>query len=391
MVIFKKRSLVAAALMYFLVLCALFDSPAVKAQGGILLTTEYPGIVAKPGEKVEFPLTVSNNTSINRQVDLKIVESPEGWEAWFKHYNREVFKTLITPGNTSNLDFEVKVPDDARAAVYAFKLQAVSGGYSSQLALEIKVDPKGAAGTSLVTDYPVLRGPSDARFKFGVDLVNDSAYKQMYSLSAAAPMGWEVYFNPSYKDERIASIALDAGATKGLEVNIKPPRFVKEGEYKIKIKAVGSRSSAETELKVVITGDYKLNLTTETGLLNMMAVAGRENSLKLKVENFGTKDLHNITFGATEPSSWKVKFDPEKIKTLPAGESRTVTAIITPAPRAIAGDYAFSISASTENAYDDFELRVTVKTSTLWGIVGVVIIMGVFAGVYWLFNTYGRR
>ncbi len=361
------------------------------AQQGISLGTEYPGIAAKPGEKVDFPLTVSNHTSLSRKVTLKVLEVPKDWEARLKHLNREVFKALVAPGKTGNVDLEVKIPDDAPAGIYAVKLQASSEGLYSTLLLEIKVDPEGAAGTSLVADYPVLRGPSDASFKFSVDLINDSSYQQMYSLSAAAPPGWEVSFSPAYQNERIASISLDAGATKGLEVNIKPPRFVKEGEYKIKVRAVGSRASAETDLTIIITGEYKLNFTTESERLNMTAVAGRENILKLKLENPGTKDIHDITLSAGEPANWKVKFDPEKIETLPAGESRIITATVVPATRAIAGDYAFTVNASADSAYDDFELRVTVKTSTLWGIAGILVIVGVIAGVYWLFQKYGRR
>ncbi|GAW93513.1 NEW3 domain-containing protein [Calderihabitans maritimus] len=385
----RNYSFTLLAVCFIISFVFILASPAFAQ--GIFLSTDYPGIVVKPGEKVEIPLEITNHTSAARTVNLEIVEGPKGWETNLKRFNREVFKALVMPGQKTELDFEVDVPDDVEKGIYKFVLRASSRSIASNLTIEIKVDPEGAAGTSIVTDYPVLRGPSDARFQFSVDLVNESSYEQMYSLSAVAPPGWEVYFTPAYEDERIASITLDKGATKGLEVNVKPPRFVKEGEYPIKVKALGSRSSAEADLKVIITGDYELNLTTETGRLNMTAVAGRENILKLRVENLGTKEINDITFDASEPQNWRVKFEPERIKSLAAGEAATITATVIPASRAIAGDYAFTISASADGAYDDFELRVTVKTSTMWGIIGVLIIAGVVAGVYWLFQKYGRR
>ena len=36
-------------------------------------------------------------------------------------------------------------------------------------------------------------------------------------------------------------------------------------------------------------------------------------------------------------------------------------------------------------------IRVRVETPQFWWIVGVVLIIAVFAGLYWVFRTYGRR
>ena len=40
---------------------------------------------------------------------------------------------------------------------------------------------------------------------------------------------------------------------------------------------------------------------------------------------------------------------------------------------------------------DDTTIRVRVETPQFWWIVGVVLIVAVFAGLYWVFRTYGRR
>ncbi|MFY9603476.1 MAG: NEW3 domain-containing protein, partial [bacterium] len=144
-------------------------------------------------------------------------------------------------------------------------------------------------------------------------------------------------------------------------------------------------------LVVIITGTYDLVLTTPSGRLNAQTVAGRETALTLEVQNHGSADLENISFSSREPSGWSVTFSPEEIDLLAPGETRQVTAHIKPAARAIAGDYLVNLTASTRETSGTAQIRVLVKTSTLWGLVGIVIILAVIAGVGAAFRQYGRR
>ncbi|MCK5566872.1 MAG: hypothetical protein KAI62_03100, partial [Actinomycetia bacterium] len=59
--------------------------------------------------------------------------------------------------------------------------------------------------------------------------------------------------------------------------------------------------------------------------------------------------------------------------------------------KAIAGDYMVSFRASSDNAEDDIELRITVETPTIWGILGIAIIVIVIIGVAIIFARLGRR
>jgi uncharacterized membrane protein len=68
-----------------------------------------------------------------------------------------------------------------------------------------------------------------------------------------------------------------------------------------------------------------------------------------------------------------------------------VTAFITPDGKAIAGDYVVSLTASASETSANADIRVTVHTSTLWGLVGALIVVGVISWVGWTFNKYGRR
>ena len=64
---------------------------------------------------------------------------------------------------------------------------------------------------------------------------------------------------------------------------------------------------------------------------------------------------------------------------------------MTPSADAIAGDYELALTAKGAEATDSVSIRVTVETSPVWFIVGILLIAAVFGGLFWVFRTYGRR
>jgi uncharacterized membrane protein len=143
---------------------------------------------------------------------------------------------------------------------------------------------------------------------------------------------------------------------------------------------------------VVLTGIYKLDMTTPTGRLSMEAVAGRQSTTTLVVRNTGTAVNRNIKLSAFAPENWKVEFNPETIEALDPGTFRQVEARITPAAQALVGDYSVAVTADGEKgATKSMELRVTVQASSAWGWIGVGIIAAVIGGLGGLFAWLGRR
>ena len=57
----------------------------------------------------------------------------------------------------------------------------------------------------------------------------------------------------------------------------------------------------------------------------------------------------------------------------------------------MSGDYAMTVSAQNEDTSLDQSFRVTVKTSPLWGVVGILIIAAVICGLGEVFHKYGRH
>jgi uncharacterized membrane protein len=119
---------------------------------------------------------------------------------------------------------------------------------------------------------------------------------------------------------------------------------------------------------------------------------GRETPLKILVTNTGTAAAQNVRLEATTPARWQVTFQPEAIPDLPPGNEFEVTANIQPADKAIAGDYMLTISATPENGTrGSADFRITVLTSTLWGVVGLVLIAAALGVVALAVGRFGRR
>jgi uncharacterized membrane protein len=191
--------------------------------------------------------------------------------------------------------------------------------------------------------------------------------------------------------KKVTSVEIESGAEKTVTVKATPPNKIKEGTYEIPIGASNGSTSATQTLEAVITGSYGLQLSTPSGKLSFDITEGDTKTIELKVTNTGTSELSNIDLSDTVPADWEVKFDPDQINTLKAGESKTVDATVTAADDAIAGDYVVKMSATSDKASSEAQFRVAVETSVLWGWLGILIIVGVLGGLYYLFRKYGRR
>jgi uncharacterized membrane protein len=143
---------------------------------------------------------------------------------------------------------------------------------------------------------------------------------------------------------------------------------------------------------VEITGSFSMTITTPDERLRVSGAAGSEIRQTLVVTNTGTAPLENVSLRQTAaPSGWQVTFDPATPITVTTGQPATVVAIIRPSGDALAGDYQVGIEAANESATATQNFRVTVETSLLWGIIGIALIVVVLAGLWFVFQRYGRR
>jgi uncharacterized membrane protein len=168
------------------------------------------------------------------------------------------------------------------------------------------------------------------------------------------------------------------------------------GEYPIIVEAASGEIKGSIELKAIIIAKYGIELEPSTGRFNTTATAGEDSYFTVSVTNTGSADLQKVNFSSTitgNPPGWSITFDPQNLDVLPVGAKREVQINIKPAQKTIAGDYMVAISANPESGYafDAIDVRVTVLTPTIWGWVGIGIVVLVIAGLVVMFMRLGRR
>ena len=392
----RVRFLMAAFAAVMMALIMFWGSrTTVHAAGGLSLSTEYPGVTITPGETLNITLTLTNTSGSPVNADVAIASLPDGWEGYLQGGDYEVNEVHVgTASEGTPLTLHLTVPDALEEGTYTVQVDAdVNEEIYDSLTLSFEVNEVNAGAGSFTTEYPEQEGTAGTSFSFSTTLINNGLSTESYSLSSSAPSGWLVSFVPSDESTSVASIEVESSTSQGLTVEVVPPEGVEAGEYDISCSAVSASETLTTDLKVVITGTYGISLSTPDGRLSFDSQANKDTDVTLTVTNTGNEELQNVTLTSSLPSGWEVTYDVEDgiIDSIAAGSSAQVVATVTPSSEAITGDYVATFTAETDEATSSAEFRVSVKTSTLWGFVAVLIILCVAAGLVYVFRKYGRR
>lgn len=252
----------------------------------------------------------------------------------------------------------------------------------------------------LSATYTKLSAVAGSSFEFEVGLAYVGEEARVFDLEATGPQDWTTTITPSYpKDKQIMDIRLDpvspfstSAGTKIL-VNLAPPYWLlpEPGEYQVTLKATSGEVSGTIELTAVVTSTYIMSVLPTEEKYNTMATSGRDNYFSIEVNNIGSAAIDDISFSTSKPTGWTVEFSPSEIDSLAALDSQIIEVNIKPPAKAIAGDYMISVTAKGEQISDDIDIRVTVETPTIWGWLGVAIIVLVIAGVVYIFMRFSRR
>ncbi len=350
------------------------------------LYTPYSRISVTPGQTINYSIKVVNNSKNVQTASVYLLGLPKSWTHTLKAGGWEISRISVLPDKTETLSLEVVVPLKVKKGYYRFHVKA--DGYDD-LPLTINVSESGTYKTAFTTKQSNLEGAANTSFTFNASLKNATADTQYYALNSRAPRGWQVDFKASYK--QVASVKVDPNQTQSITIEVHPPDQAAAGTYKIPVEASSSKTSAGFVLEVVITGSYKLSLSTPSGRLSTDITAGHDKKVELSVENTGSAPLKNIDMSSTTPADWTVSFAPKKINELAPGQRTKVMATIHADKDAIAGDYVTNMKASTASASSKAAFRVSVKTSALWGWIGILIIILALGTIYLLFRKYGRR
>lgn len=367
-----------------------------RPERGIALYTEFSGVAVPLGETVRMELTVENKGRRDETIALKFTPVPKGWKASLRGGSFTVMGVSVPDGKTRTLTFSAEPEKGVPAGTYEFGIEGTTADGKLTAIHTISVTTRersrlGAEDIQITTSYPVLRGQTDATFEFSLDLANKSDNDRTFNLAALAPEKWEVNFKPGYEAKQISSLRIRGGSSQTVAVQVTPLREATAGEYPLLVRVTAGDSKAEVPLKVVLTGIYRLEAATPTGILSAEAVTGNPTTVSLLIKNTGSAVNRNISLSSFKPENWKVEFKPEKIEALEPGAIKQVEASITPAATSLVGDYSVGLMADGEKSSKTVEMRVTVKAPTAWGWIGVGLIALAIGGMGGLFIWLGRR
>jgi uncharacterized membrane protein len=265
------------------------------------------------------------------------------------------------------------------------------------------VTPPAPPSMEFETTLPKIQAKEGETFTFSFNALykpgdvpvysEENTKEKTFDITVDYPTGW------------VAAVA--SGSTEALTINLTPNSreslklvampLVKQqpGEYNFtvtfKSAVEGESLEGSMDFTAVITATYEIKLTTKTGNLNTKITSGKDNHFKLIVTNNSSTSVENIALSSTEPEGWQVNFDKKTIESIEAGANTEIDAVINPPEKTIAGDYMLTFKASSENSTDSIDVRTTVETPTIWGIVGIGIIVVVIIGVAIIFTRLGRR
>jgi uncharacterized membrane protein len=362
-----------------------------KDVNGIYLMSDYPAVTVRPGEISNVNLTLRNYNVAPQRLALSVAGVPKGWTATLMGGGQPVAAAMPATNSSVSLELRLDVPKSAAIGTQTLTVAATGGQSNLELPIAVTLAKDLPAKLSLTPELPELRGTSKASFNYQLHIKNDSGRKLTVSLAATAPRNFDVSFTEQYGSQELNAVPINAGQSKDIKLAVTPPNTAAVGHYAVTARIAAGDASATTQLGLDITGQPKLDVSGREGLVSTRASAGHQTSVPIVITNTGTAPAEDVALSSSAPDGWKISFNPKTIERIAPNGNKEVQALITPTSKAIAGDYVATITAAARGESASTDFRVTVTTSTMWGIAGVGIIGVALLVMVGAVARFGRR
>ncbi|WP_428682053.1 NEW3 domain-containing protein [Reyranella sp.] len=364
------------------------DPPGVK---GLFLLTDYPSQTVRAGEVTTIRVKVNNAGQMPEPLALALSGVPAGWKIDLLGGGQPVGAVMVGINQDVTVQLRVEVPKDAPIGAQTVTLTAKGPMQQASLPLTLSVGTEAPAKLSLKARLPSLRGTPRSTFEYTLTVGNDSGKDLTVALAAQGPANFQSSFAEGFGSNEISSIPIEAGQTKDIKLKVTPPRDVKAGDYPVLVRVAAEGGTAEMRVALQVSGQGKLALSTKDGRLSGEAEIGKTSTYTLVLTNEGTAPLDEVELSGTVPANWKIEFDPKSIAAIAPNDRKEVQVMVTPADKAVAGDYMASFRAAARGEQSAADFRISVTTSTLWGIVGIGVIAVALLVLLGAVARFGRR
>jgi uncharacterized membrane protein len=361
---------------------------------GLYLLTDYPALSVRPGTTSTVSMRLQNYGLPPERFTLLVEDTPPGWTATLLGGGQPVAAAMAATDQSVSLQLRLDVPANAGSGDKTLTVKATdqsNPANSVSLPITVSLAKELPAKLTVTPQLPSLRGSPKTSFDYTLSIKNDSGRNLVVSLAATAPRNFDTSFTEAYGSQELSSVPIDAGASKDVKLKVRPPSSVDAGEFPIEMTASAGDATAKAELKLQVVGTPRLTITGTEGLVSARATAGQQSTVPILIANDGTAPADNVELSGSGPSGWKIEFDRKTIDRIEPGKTSDVNALITPSEKSLAGDYMATIRAASRGETASTQFRVTVSTSTTWGMVGVGVIGVALLIMVGAVSRFGRR
>lgn len=358
---------------------------------GLYLLTDYPAVTVRPGTTSTISLRLQNYNLPPERLELSVSGVPTGWTATLLGGGQPVAAAMAATNSSASLQLRLDVPANAPMGTQNLTIAAHGKSMNADLPVAVTLAKDLPAKLTVTPQLPELRGTAKSSFEYQISIKNDSGKRLTVALAADAPRNFETSFTENFGSQELNAVPVDAGQSKDVKLKVRPPNTIGAGRYPVVMRATAEDATAKADVALEVTGQPKLDIAGRDGLVSARAEAGKEATIPVLITNSGTAPADQIELSGSGPSGWKINFEPKQIERIAPGQNQEVQALVTPAAKAIAGDYVSTVRATSRGESASSNFRITVTTSMIWGVYGVGIIGVALLVMVGAVARFGRR
>lgn len=251
---------------------------AEKLPPSLELSVDLPKLKGTPTTDFRYQATLKNSGDEDLVVNFG-TDVPAGFQATIKSSGQEVADLPLKANESKRLDIEVKPYADIPAGEYPITVRALGG--EVQAMIELTAEVTGQPKLSVTAPDGRLSGQAYAGKETSLKIFvqnTGSAPARDVQLSASAPSGWSVEFEP----KQISEIA--AGKQMEVTAKLRPTDKSIAGDYMVTINARSEDSPSES-------AEFRIAVLTSTlwGVAGVALIAVAVGVVALAVLRFGRR------------------------------------------------------------------------------------------------------
>lgn len=217
------------------------------AAGDVSLTTDTPELKGSSSSTFTFNLTLKNDTADDLPFSANAT-SPPGWTVTTQIGSQsQAASVVVNAGATSSVSVTAKPSVDVAAGDYPISVDVTSGARSAQADLAVTITGTYTLDLSTVDQRLNMTATAGSTSDITLTLSNTgTADIEAATLSATAPTGWTVKFDPE------APVAVPAKQQVNVVAHVTPSSDAIAGDYVATFKATATEANASTDIRVTI-------------------------------------------------------------------------------------------------------------------------------------------